>query len=661
LDEVGKVFTRNKFRPQTNMRKKIKLNLKEGLLIQMKEFLQQHEQSTFINFEDFPYNCNDLCSLINSNKSAHNYIRDWFENNIQIKSVNTGELHTINFLSLETNKNIVKLQTGSYSTEVRDYLIKSIPKNNTIESLKFRTLNYEVSQIFKSLIDGSIKEFGCENSRMTYENMKELCSSLRDNKNILKLDLSKHPFMNPGLKSISWKNRGSKFLREILIGNKTIQELYLNNCGMNSDDLKNLVDGLAENSTVKILHLQFNSIKAGKYISYMENLLGNQNLTELNLHDCKLQMSMNYVCEGLKKNQSLTSLNLSKNNLKISAITLLVEGLKGNQTLQFLDLSSNSFKDPSMIELCKFLNENYSLKNLDISNNGLSNSSMDIVEYLSNNNSLEIISLSGNDLEMKHFSNLKENISLKEFNFENKIDDEQSIHFVDALKNLKSLEMLNIPYVYSNFLSNTGNGLNSICSFMEKNKSIKTLKIGSHSFDNSSAIGKLFNSNLENLDLYPLNGSIGFNALTQIEKEIQNSNVKHLHITFLHEETVPIICSILENKSCLKKFEIGFQIELQKPEFLAIMDSLEMNKTIETFRYFGTPVEFDSTIMENRLRYNHTLKEFLVNFSRPEMISSSKIVNNSQRKKFNFFRRFETHFCQKISNIKMTDIQFHWN
>jgi hypothetical protein len=38
-----------------------------------------------------------------------------------------------------------------------------------------------------------------------------------------------------------------------------------------------------------------------------------------------------------------------------------------------------------------------------------------------------------------------------------------------------------------------------------------------------------------------------------------------------------------------------------------------------------------------------------------------KIVNNSQRKKFNHFRRLETHFSHKIEKIKIMDLKFQWS
>jgi hypothetical protein len=279
--------------------KKPKLNLKEGFLMEdLKEFLHQHEYSSSINFNDFPNNVDKLSSLIFTNKYFFEYIQDWFENHINIKIVNSGNLKVIDFLSLETNKNIEKLYTGNNLKSMRNYLMQSIPKNNTIEYMEFLTFDHNYpsmyfnskSKFLKCLIEESksIKEFNFGKISLDYHKMKDIHLSLKQNKTILKLDLSERSFMTPfsevnqtpnfdlpkDSRFLSIKNsleRGSRFLYEILIGNSTIQELYLNKCEMESIDLKNLVDGLNNNSSIKILHLWSNYLSVGDHVS---SLLG---------------------------------------------------------------------------------------------------------------------------------------------------------------------------------------------------------------------------------------------------------------------------------------------------------------------------------------------------------------------------------------------------
>jgi Ran GTPase-activating protein (RanGAP) involved in mRNA processing and transport len=632
-----------------------KLILKEGLFEKLKEFLNQHEYSTSINFEHFPENLFELSSLIQSNKKVFEYIRDWFENNKQIKTVHTAELQNINFLSLETNKNIEKLFTSCSQDDLRDYLVESIPKNKTLEYIGFYQNYFPNKQFFKDLIEKSqhIKEIDFFGTFFCFEDFQFIHQSLKNHKNILKLNLSSGRFLVPRLKSTNKKNRGSQCLFEILIGNDKIQEIYLNCCGLNSDDLRNLVDGLELNSSVKTLHLQSNSIKAGRYISYMEKLLANKNLTDLNLEDCKLQSAMNFVAEGLKRNQTLTHLNLSGNNLKKAAINFLVEGLMGNQTLKVLNLNSNSFGDPPMIEICKFLNKNKSLTSLGLMDNELSTSCKEIIDYLSNNNSLEFLSLSRNELEMKHFSNLKLNKTLKELNLNIVlIDDQGCLNLVDALNQLQSLETLNIS---DNSLSNVG--LEILCSTLEKNNSLRNLNLNFNRYNDCSSIGKLLevNSKLERLEIGLLEESFELDGFITFSKSLHSTSLMDLRISKISTELVPCICFILENNSTLKSLELGLDGSIKMPALISVFNSLSLNTSLERFKNIRTNDLFSKEIEES-LKFNCTLKEFI-----SESIGRlAFVLNNAQRKKFNHHRRFVTHFYQPVINIKTWDVRFDW-
>jgi uncharacterized protein YfbU (UPF0304 family) len=176
-------------------------------------------------------------------------------------------------------------------------------------------------------------------------------------------------------------------------------------------------------------------------------------------------------------------------------------------------------------------------------------------------------------------------------------------------------------------------------------------------FNDYSSLGKLLKTNLtlEKLEIIPVYSPFGNNLLGEIENSIEYSSLTSLTIKKMLDECIPNICSILEKKSCLKSCEFEFK-ELRENEFISILHSLSMNKSLETFTC--NPI-IDTKSMVDLLRNNYTLKEIHCSFE-SNMYSDLNEFNISQKKKFNHFRRFVTHFSKQVINIQFKDIKFHW-
>jgi hypothetical protein len=228
------------------------------------------------------------------------------------------------------------------------------------------------------------------------------------------------------------------------------------------------------------------------------------------------------------------------------------------------------------------------------------------------------------------------------------IDEQSFLSLADALNQLQSLETLNIS---NNSLTNVG--LKILCSTLEKNYSLRYLNLNFNEFNDYSSIGKLLqvNSTLERLEIIS-NNSIELNGFIQFSKSLQSTSLTQLSLSKISTELVPYICSILENNSSLK----SLQLELNESvKMQSLFNSLAFNKSLESFENIGRN-SFHSKKIEDSLKFNYTLKEYI-----SKTIGRSLIIMNlAQRKKFNHYRRFVTHYYKPVINMKTWDVQFHW-
>ncbi len=123
-----------------------------------------------------------------------------------------------------------------------------------------------------------------------------------------------------------------------------------------------------------------------------------KNATKLELSGNAIGNSgLKYLCEALSTNTSLTDLVLF--NCSIDDHTTISQLLRTNTTLQHLNLTHNTINNTQFNNLCEALSTNILLKWLDLSYCSLTilnDSGAALYQLLSENNSLQYLSLSGN-------------------------------------------------------------------------------------------------------------------------------------------------------------------------------------------------------------------------------------------------------------------------
>jgi hypothetical protein len=234
-------------------------------------------------------------------------------------------------------------------------------------------------------------------------------------------------------------NSNFKINSNININTIKILNIQGNELGLNSENMKSIVEILKNNKTIEILNLENNRLgyntKNMKHLSIL--LKNNKTIKEINLsvnYIGKEIDNMNYLKIGIIDNKYINKLDLRKNKLGIFSKNLknLFEGIKGNKSIEILNLGKNKIGKSvqNMRNLLNGLKDNNYIKELDISNNQIGRHSSNIMElgnFIKENKSIKILNLEKNDIG-------RDIIIFSKF-----------VDFIKLNKNLEILDLRNNP------------------------------------------------------------------------------------------------------------------------------------------------------------------------------------------------------------------------
>ena len=156
-----------------------------------------------------------------------------------------------------------------------------------------------------------------------------------------------------------------------LLASDTITDLYLSRLGLGEGHLAVIAQGLAVNTTLRVLDLFGNTIE-NPHVMAMANALAQNNSVEILVLPCPANDLSVEACaaisEALKKNNKLTTLNLPRSNLSDEGITHLAQGLTVNKTLKKVEVGvSKTVGDTGINALMDMLDKNYKLERMVVS------------------------------------------------------------------------------------------------------------------------------------------------------------------------------------------------------------------------------------------------------------------------------------------------------
>ena len=145
----------------------------------------------------------------------------------------------------------------------------------------------------------------------------------------------------------------------------TLTELYLEDCHISSNCAVELAAALCKNTKLKHLMLSNNPI--GEHLegvtAVAEMLVENKTLRELNLQDCHISSEGAVeLAAALCKNSILEDLNLNRNPIGVKGASSMSDMLQHNTSLEVLHLCDDSVGEEGVHQLINSLKHNQTLR-----------------------------------------------------------------------------------------------------------------------------------------------------------------------------------------------------------------------------------------------------------------------------------------------------------
>ncbi|ESL10705.1 hypothetical protein TRSC58_01557 [Trypanosoma rangeli SC58] len=234
---------------------------------------------------------------------------------------------------------------------------------------------------------------------------------LRDNKNLLELNLGNCGFGDKGVELLAEALRTNSTIRIVGIANNginsegaiklfqciarhpSLEEINLAGNGINDEAALSLLNTLRANDKIKRVNITNNFI-GFDYLNEVEGLLlinqspkiirklvvkieaNDPSLTSVSLSGGSDEgyyndVSVRLLCQALVLNTNVTILDLSKNVVADTGAGFIAEMLMTNSVITHLNISDNSVSNRGVKRLCAALRTNASLQDLDLSNNAI--------------------------------------------------------------------------------------------------------------------------------------------------------------------------------------------------------------------------------------------------------------------------------------------------
>ncbi|CAI2387605.1 unnamed protein product [Moneuplotes crassus] len=367
----------------------------------------------------------------------------------------------------------------SASTENARLFKEDILKRNVKASLflKFQSLRLGVNSIIAlstalqgsnieklSLADNSISDFGMHaiktiinNTRISYLNIASNMIS-GDGLECILEDLIKNVYLKHldigvvegSIRKNSLGIQGAICVSALLIRNKTLEALCLDDNDLGADGGECLGIALAQNDKIKTFKVSENDLKSEGAIPIIKS---SNHLEVLNLSKNFLKSDVGKSLSKLLKNtKCLKKLYLEYNELMVEGTDKISRGLKENNTLELLNIKGNIIGDDGSVFLAKALVGNKSLKELDISLNEIGPLGFQAICEVLSTTKIEIFTCNKNflgDEMLAQFSNLLSDeanpSSIKKFDFSScRLNDTGLLYLINAIQHNKTISHMKL-------------------------------------------------------------------------------------------------------------------------------------------------------------------------------------------------------------------------
>ena len=187
---------------------------------------------------------------------------------------------------------------------------------------------------------------------------------------------------------------GAKCLAAIILHNKNIEVLKLQDNDITMAGGEIIGAALKQNKTLKHLKLAENDLKTEGAEFIIRN---SYNLEELDLGKNYITSKIGLIIKSfLDTTQNIKKLNFEFNELFQTGTEMIALGLKNSMSLISLNLRGNAIRDEGLESLADALSENHVLEELDISLNEITHTGIISLADVLGQSNLKILNLSKN-------------------------------------------------------------------------------------------------------------------------------------------------------------------------------------------------------------------------------------------------------------------------
>ena len=241
-----------------------------------------------------------------------------------------------------------------YDTNINDAdsiifysIIEILEKNINIRSLDLRNCNLNdnnLNDLTRAISDKRIRYLDLSKNGLTVEGASILEKFLIVNKTLQKLNLSHNSSSffkaegieyivdalksHPNIKYIDFSGMNitgcGEFLSDLIMENKSLENLILENNTLNGNDFKFIFQAVKGNKFIKVLDVSYNDMGGNKIYEYIR--------------------------DAVKENESLIELKMDKININDDNYTIIFEGIENNKNISKYSMSYNQIKTKIVIE-----------------------------------------------------------------------------------------------------------------------------------------------------------------------------------------------------------------------------------------------------------------------------------------------------------------------
>lgn len=287
----------------------------------------------------------------------------------------SANTHNAKQFKEEFTRRNVKLSNGNLNLHSMRLGINSIMAlSNCISCKPIERLNLADNSIsdygmhaVKNILNNpevNLKQLNLASNMISGEGLELFLDDLIQNKHLKHLDMG---IMEGSMKKNSLGIQGAVCISALLIKNKVLESLCINDNDLGPDGGECVGIALQENESLKVLKISENDLKSEGAIPIIKSSI---NLTQLCLAKNFMKSDVGKpLARLLKSTISLQKLSLEFNELSVQGTKWIAKGIAQNQSLESLSIKGNMIGDDGMILLAEALKDAPKLTFLDCSLN----------------------------------------------------------------------------------------------------------------------------------------------------------------------------------------------------------------------------------------------------------------------------------------------------